>query len=323
MKAIAKWSAHAAIVLAALATGQSGMAASQAAMQKAPAATSRAAADMADPGAIALYPVPTGKKAKPVPPENWDMRPGEGRAVRNVTVPTLTPFLPEAGKATGAAVIVAPGGGFMMLSMDHEGYKVAQQLKDRGIAAFVLKYRLIPTPADQAEATRLIMTRVGQAVRGGASVPKLEKPEATEDAIAALKMVRDNAAKWGVDPARVGMIGFSAGAMTALNTVLQAPADVRPAFFGYVYGPQAAVTVPEGAPPMFDAIAMDDVLFPTMGFPIAEAWHKAKRPVEIHAYQKGNHGFGLGRPGTTTTLLMDEFHAWMAMQGFLGSQTKK
>ncbi|EZP74024.1 Dienelactone hydrolase-like enzyme precursor [Sphingomonas paucimobilis] len=316
------WKARTGWMLAALATAQTGGAAAQAVRAK-PTVASAAPASMAEPGAIPLYPPARGKQGKAAETEIWSVNPGEGRSVRNVTVPTLTPVLPEAGKANGAAVIVAPGGGFMMLSMDHEGYKVARQLADRGIAAFVLKYRLIPTPADQKEAMREMAARIGAAVRGGPGAAKLEKPEATADAIAALRMVRTDAAKWGVDPARIGMIGFSAGAMTALNVVLQAPAAERPAFFGYIYGPQTAVAVPADAPPMFNAIAMDDQLFPTMGFPIAEAWHKAKRPVEIHAYQKGYHGFGLGRPGTTTTLLMDEFHAWMAMQGFLGSQTKK
>jgi hypothetical protein len=89
------------------------------------------------------------------------------------------------------------------------------------------------------------------------------------------------------------------------------------AFFGYIYGPQARVDVPANAPPMFDAIALDDPFFPNIGFPVAQAWLAAKRPVEIHGYQRGSHGFGLGVPGTTTTLVMDEFVAWVAMQGFL------
>ena len=316
------WGRRTGLMLAVLAATLPGGAVARAEGAKAVAAAS-AAAPMAEPGAIPLYPQPKGKKAKVADTEVWNINPGEGRSVRNVTVPTLTPFLPDPGKANGAAVVVAPGGGFMALSMDHEGYKVARQLADRGIAAFVLKYRLIPTPADPKDATRAMAAKIAAAVRGGPDAPRLEKPEATEDAITALRMVRADAAKWGVDPARVGMIGFSAGAITALNSVIQAPADQRPAFFGYIYGPQTAVAVPADAPPMFDAIAMDDQLFPSMGFPIAQAWHKAKRKVEIHGYQKGYHGFGLGRPGTTTTLLMDEFHAWLAMQGFLGSQTKK
>jgi hypothetical protein len=96
-----------------------------------------------------------------------------------------------------------------------------------------------------------------------------------------------------------------------------------PDFFGYIYGPQATVRVPKDAPPMFSAIAFDDPLFPTMGFPIAAAWHKAKRPVEVHAYERGGHGFGLGVEGTTTTLLFEQFVAWMDMQGFLKHDVAK
>ncbi|MCP1470291.1 acetyl esterase/lipase [Sphingobium sp. OAS761] len=295
-----------------------GLLAQAATMHARPAAVAPIAA--AEPGAIPLLSTARGGDAD----EIWTIVPNEGRSVRNVTVPTLTPFLPAAGKANGAGVIIFPGGGFMALSMDHEGYKVARWLADRGIAAFVVKYRLIPTPADPKEAMRFMAMRIGQAVRGRTNDAKLEKPEATDDALAALRLVRRDAHEWGVDPAHVGMIGFSAGAMTAMNATLATGADEHPAFVGYIYGPQAAVTVPAAAPPLFDAIAMDDPLFPTNGFPIAQAWHAARRPVEIHAYQKGYHGFGgMGRAGTTTTLLMEEFHAWLAMQGFLEPISKK
>jgi acetyl esterase/lipase len=284
----------------------------------APKAGAEAAPIAADPGAIPLYTMPQGTQEA----ENWRIVPNEGRSVRNVTAPTLTPVLPARGKGNGAAVLVLPGGGFMALSMDHEGYKVAHRLADMGIAAFVVKYRLLPTPVDEQEAMRFQAQRLMAAVRGTDPQAKLEKPEATQDAMAALRMVREGAARWRIDPARVGMIGFSAGAITAMNAVLSAPAGERPAFVGYIYGPQDAVVVPVDAPPLFDAIAMDDQLFPTKGFPIAAAWRAAKRPVEIHGYQKGYHGFGLGKPNTTSTLLMEEFHAWLAMQGFLGNPSQ-
>ena len=97
-------------------------------------------------GAIALH---TGGVKDSVASESWFRQ--DGRPfVRNVTQATLQPFLPDPSKATGAAVIVAPGGGFLMLSMDNEGWAVARALADQGIAAFVLKYRLRPTPAETA-----------------------------------------------------------------------------------------------------------------------------------------------------------------------------
>lgn len=111
--------------------------------------------------------------------------------------------------------------------------------------------------------------------------------------------------------------------MTSLNTVMAAKPGKGPDFFGYIYGPQPAVRVLKDAPLMFAAIAFDDPLFTTMGFPIVEAWRKAKRPVELHAYGRGGHGFNLGVDGTTTTLMLDQFVAWMGMQGFLKPATTK
>jgi len=269
----------------------------------------------AEPGAIPLY---GDKTPGSTVSEVWN-GPAAHRMVRNVTRPTLTPVLPDPAKATGAAVVVAPGGGFMMLSMDAEGWLVAKALADRGIAAFVLKYRLIQTPVDSAQAMRFMGEKMRAGLSDPSQTPPMDDSLATEDGLAALAMVRGNAAKWSVDPARVGMIGFSAGAMTALSSVLKGQPGQAPAFFGYIYGPQAKVVVPAKAPPMFDAIAMDDMLFPTQGFPIVEAWRAAKRPVELHAYERGNHGFGLGQPGQTTTLMIDQFTAWMRMHGLLRS----
>lgn len=275
----------------------------------------------AEPDAIPLY----GANAAGNPQtENWAADSNGRYFVRNVTRPTLTPFLPAPGTATGAAVIVAPGGAFMGLAITHEGWAVAQALADRGIAAFVLKYRLLPTPADQGEALAAIGRVMAQAndvnANGSSkaeSPPRIGNPQTTEDGLAALALIRARAGEWGVDPARVGMIGFSAGAMTSLNTVLAAQDGTGPDFIGYIYGPQDAVKVPPAAPPLFNAIALDDPLFPNNGFPVARAWQAAGRPVEIHAYERGNHGFGLGVPGTTTTMLLDQFVGWMAMHGFL------
>jgi acetyl esterase/lipase len=278
----------------------------------------------AEPGAIPLFGDPSTKaNTSARTGEIWTITDTKNYLVRNVTQPTLTPFLPTPDKATGAAVIVAPGGAFMLLAIDHEGWRVARALADRGIAAFVLKYRVMPTPVPEAAAAAFMGNQVKKGLLDPTKQPTLQYTPSTDDAFAALAMVRANAAQWNVDPKRVGMIGFSAGAMTALNAVTAAKPGKGPDFFGYIYGPQPAVRVPKDAPPMFAAIAFDDPLFPTMGFPIAAAWHKAKRPVEVHAYGRGGHGFGLGAEGTTTTLLFEQFVAWMDMQGFLKRDAEK
>ncbi len=233
--------------------------------------------------------------------------------IRNVTNPSLYAFLPPADKATGTAVIVAPGGAFLSLSVEEEGRKVAQKLNEQGIAAFLLTYTLNPTPLDVNEYGAYVGSVFAAKARG--EDPDIFVPQAPLDALKALSYVKDNAGKWHIDPAKVGFIGFSAGAMTSLSASIADTAN-RPAFLGYIYGPMKAVTVPENAPPMFAAIALDDGLFGRDGFGIVSAWQQQDVPVELHAYEKGDHGFGTGRPGTTTTGVMPQFIAWLKMKGF-------
>ena len=284
------------------------------------------AQDMAPMTAIAApevsdeIPLGTGGVAGSAAPESWFSQYGDP-FVRNVSQATLTPFLPDPAKATGAAVIVAPGGGFLMLSMDNEGWSVARALADRGIAAFVLKYRLRPTAPDldrfSGEVQAMFANAGDPAVRFGPDDAVAGTQDQIADARAAFALVRARADEWGVDPARVGMIGFSAGAMTTMVTVLGAP-EVEPAFIGPIYGSMEAVTVPPDAPPMFAVIASDDPLFARKGYGLLDAWQAAGRPVEFHLYERGGHGFGLGRQGTTSTGWFPAFVNWLQMHGFIG-----
>ncbi len=273
------------------------------------------ASDM--PAASRAREIPLYGSANPGKPSD-ETRSGSSGDVRNVTYPTLTPVLPRPGTANGAAVIVAPGGAFMSLSMDGEGWQIAQALADKGITAFVLKYRLNRTPRDDLGFKVALLKALAG---GGGPNSGLDPTNAIKDAGTALKMVRTRAGEWRIDPSRVGMIGFSAGAIASLTTMLEAEKDgdaatTAPAFLGYVYGPMDAVAVPAKAPPLFAALAMDDALFGKENFDIVNSWRKAKRPVELHVYQSGGHGFGAGKPGTTNALLMPEFIAWLEMQGF-------
>ena len=250
-------------------------------------------------------------------PEQWSAMADE-MSVRNVASATLLPVLPDPRKATGAAVVVAPGGGFATLSWDHEGIKVARVMADYGIAAFVLKYRLDPTPRDApsfAKAMTLRMTNwIGQP---GGGLKIKTPPYAVEDATAALRYVREHAAQWHIDRARVGMLGFSAGARTTLAAALQAPREDRADFIGLLYPPMGGVKVPEDAPPMFIAMAADDPLFGHMGYGLLQSWVAARRPVEFHLYQAGGHGFGLGYKDGTTAAWPQCWFDWMAMNHFL------
>ncbi len=250
------------------------------------------------------------------PTEEWFRQNGRLQ-VRNVERGTLTPFLPTPASNTGAAVIVAPGGAFLGLAIEEEGYRIARWLNDHGVAAFVLKYRVLPTPADPATFRReVIAVRTG---RGPASFrpPADTPPEALADVQAAMRHVRANAAKYGVDPARVGLMGFSAGAMTTLSAALANEPSSRPAFIAPIYGRMVSRDVPENPPPMFVAMAADDGLFARQGFGLIESWTKAGGKAEFHLFQNGGHGFGLGEAGTTSSDWMEGFRRWLGVNGFL------
>jgi acetyl esterase/lipase len=270
----------------------------------------------AQPDAIVLN---TGPLPGAAVQESWHSQYGSVFA-RNVTVATLRPFLPDPAKATGAAVIVAPGGGFRTLSMNNEGWDVAQALAKQGVAAFVLKYRLIQTPQD-LDAFGQAMAKMFTDGARAASAAKQQDPAQQyaaqiADARAAFALVRSRAGEWKVDSNRIGMIGFSAGAMLTMATTLHTT-DVKPAFIGNIYGPLAAVTVPADAPPLFIALAADDPLFGNSGYGLIDSWRKAKRPVEFHLYEQGGHGFGMYPKTTTSTGWFDAFSRWLGMHGYL------
>lgn len=248
-------------------------------------------------------------------PEAWHSQYGSVFA-RNVTEATLTPFLPRDGRGSGAAVIVAPGGGFRSLSMENEGWDVARALADRGVAAFVLKYRLNQTPEDLEEFARPSQPAASPPVRPSADEAAASLAPQITDARAAFDLVRTRASEWGIDSDRIGMIGFSAGAMLTMTTALTDP-HATPAFVGNIYGPLGAVNVPANAPPMFVALAADDPLFPDTNFGLIQSWRAAKRPVEFHYYEQGGHGFGMYSKETTSTGWFDAFVAWLDMHGML------
>jgi acetyl esterase/lipase len=273
----------------------------------------------AEPGAI---PLNTGSVTGSTAPEAWFSQYGVAMT-RNVSTATLTPFLPDPAKATGAAVIVAPGGGFLMLSMENEGWRVARAFAARGVAAFVLKYRLKPTPGPMPQFEQAVTAMFASA---GKPTSRLKPEDALTglsdqiaDARAAFALVRTRAAQWHVDPARVGMIGFSAGAMTTMAVALAAP-DTKPAFIAPIYGSMEATTVRTDAPPLFAVLASDDPLFAHKGFGLIDAWQQAGRPVEFHLYEHGGHGFGLGKAGTTSTGWFEAMMRWLETNGVLAPQ---
>src|SRR5262245_5289955 len=188
--------------------------------------------------------------------ENWTQKEAEfhfdkekQKSIRNVVRPTLTAFLPEKSKANATAVIVCPGGGFFFLSWESEGSEVAEWLRSRGVAAFVLKYRLMDTGATEEDLQKSIQASLMKAIAEGLKVAGSGKhpalPEevrkiselAVEDGRQAIKVVREHAGEWGVKPDRIGIMGFSSGGVVATGVATEHDAASRPNYAASIYGP--------------------------------------------------------------------------------------
>lgn len=261
---------------------------------------------------LPLYPKSTAKSA----PEQWNTYLG-GAIVRNVTHPTVIPMIPAAGKANGTAIIYAPGGGFKYLAMqDGE----LQKLLDQGVTVFLLKYRTDATDRDpKVFLTNLYGWLFSMVAKNKqfdpAGRPALHAtPEALSDGLEAVRLVRSQAAKWGIDPHRIGFMGGSAGAATALDVAFTKVDSIRPDFVVSLYGPKRIDDVPTTAPPLFVAASVDDPLFPGSSDNVVAAWSKVNRPVEAHLYEKGGHGLPAG---TTAERWFDDLVAWMKQHGWL------
>lgn len=250
--------------------------------------------------------------------EIWDESSG---SVRNVVRPTLTPYLPTPESATGTAVIIAPGGAFLVLSIEHEGHEPAKWFAERGIAAFVLKYRTVETPTDRAA----LMKMLGEVLNGESSSGAdgdnsigVRALLAAADAQQALAVLRSRAAEWGYSADRVGLMGFSAGGYIATHLLAQEDTKNRPNFVVPIYGgmidPKA--DVPKDLPPIFAVAAADDPLSGGLVDMIHRLYAAGHRPA-FHLYDSGGHGFGLRRQGKAVDRWIDELDWWMSDHGFL------
>lgn len=251
--------------------------------------------------------------------------------VRNVVTPTLTAYLPDPAKATGTGVIVAPGGGFRFLSWQTEGTEVAEWLASHGVAAFVLKYRVINTGASREEFQKAMIAMYAEI--SASMKPENEgKPEgnlhtgkvfseaelmAIEDGKQAVWLIRKQAARYGLKPNKIGIMGFSAGGMVTLGAALSTDPENRPDFAGAIYAPWSGSAVPADAPPLFVLSAADDKLASPGSIQEYNAWKAAGREAEMHIYAKGGHGFGMQKKGIPVDNWIDVFGEWLRGQGLM------
>ncbi len=266
-------------------------------------------------------------------PDYWPKPAEEGRCLERISNPELAVFLPPKEKATGTAVLILPGGGYQKVCVFHEGYDLAKWFAQQGIAGIVLKYRL---PSDEIMKDKTIGP--------------------LQDAQKAMRTLRANAAKWNVNPDKVGVLGFSAGGHLASTLSTRYNEQVyeqgnslsaRPDFSILVYPVisfDSAIThqgsrtnligeqpdeelvrrfsnelqVSSQTPPTFLVHAADDESVPVMNsIRYFEALNKHEVPAEMHIYQSGGHGFGMGETAGTESTWPETCLLWMKTNGWL------
>lgn len=243
-------------------------------------------------------------------PESVRVTPDGDHVISSVHQPSILPYLPSKEKATGAAVIIAPGGGHMELWIDHEGYNIANWLSEHGVAAFVLKYRL----AREKGSTYTVE---------GNALPDIQR---------AIRLVRSRATEFRIDPERIGVMGFSAGgevaalAATRYDAGMQNATDAidressKPAFEALIYpGLPRDFKVSKDTPPAFLLCGENDR--PDISQGLAELYLNLRHDgvsAELHVYTGVGHGFGL-RPRNSGAIAgwPDRFLEWMDARGLL------
>jgi acetyl esterase/lipase len=266
-----------------------------------------------------LFPASAPGENAPVGEEKDMSKPGEGLVagrplirLGNVSEPTLTVFRPAKEKDTGTTVVVCPGGGYHILAMDLEGTEVCEWLNSIGVTGVLVKYRV---PARKER-------------------PRYEAP--LQDAQRAISITRAHAAEWGIDPKRIGILGFSAGghlaAVTSNTPALAYPAVddkdkagflpdftvlIYPAYLAPngVVAPELPIT--EKTPPTFIAMSQDDPVGVEGALHYSLALRKAKVPFEMHIYPVGGHGYGLRRTDKDVTAWPERVADWMRSNGWL------
>ena len=241
--------------------------------------------------------------------EQWE-RYFDQTMVRNVSRPALYPVLPKTGTANGKAVIVVPGGGYQFVSIDSEGFRVAERLAAAGYTAFILKYRPMPTKRDPVAYMAGLAAQFGSLGKGDLA----DYPPAVDDLGAAIRLVSSDGAKWKIDPAQIGVIGFSAGSRTAIRLIEQRREAKLLRHVGLIYPPMVKPVAGGPRAPLFLAIAVDDPLFKQGGLTLVEAWLKESAKTEFHLYSGGSHGFGMRKLGTTSDNWIDHYLAWLGKQ---------
>lgn len=234
--------------------------------------------------------------------------------VTNVSKPTMSVYRPTEGTANGTSIIICPGGGMYALSINSEGRQVAEWLAERGVTAFVLKYRLVPTGDDGTMDLNTdgynVLKRAGTLL-----------PYAVDDGLNAISHVRTHAEKYGISRDKIGIMGFSAGGAVTMGVTYSYNSNNRPNFIGPIYAWMDVVPktdMPADAPPIFVACASDDPLrLAPASVDLYQEWLSNGKQSELHMYAKGGHGFGMRVQNLPSDKWIEHFGEWLVGQGLL------
>jgi acetyl esterase/lipase/lysophospholipase L1-like esterase len=232
--------------------------------------------------------------------------------VYNVSKPTLTVYAPDASVANKTAVIICPGGGFHLLSINSEGIDVANWLTKKGVTCFVLKYRLIhSTSNDPIQDMMNMINKKGESDDQTKTVIAMGISDGRE----AIAYVRKHAAEYNIDPDKIGIMGFSAGGTVAASAAFNYTADNKPDFVAPIYPffpDSMQTTVATDAPPMFIVAASNDQLGLALhSIALYNKWLSSKHSAELHMYVQGGHGFGMRVQNIPTDSWIDRFGDWL------------
>lgn len=259
--------------------------------------------------------------------ENWKQKEQQQfnelfktEVVFNVTQPSILVYQANKAKANGTVVLVAPGGGFQSLSINREGIDMAKKLAEQGITAVVLKYRLLETKSNDPA------TEMMENIKDRPAFDKRTAPikvMAGEDIKTAISYIRTHAKELNINPEKLGVIGFSAGASVILESVLHSKDTATlPNFAASMYGGPSdevlATDMPSRPVPLFICVAADDQLkLAPKSLALYNKWIQAGQPTELHVYEKGGHGFGVGKQNLPVDNWTTVYFDWLKFHKFL------
>ena len=262
------------------------------------------------------------------------------QGISGTTEAAIKVFLPPAELNTGTAVIICSGGALMFHSWGSDVEKMASWLNERGVAVIGLKYRLRQMPARpqrtrNAESPRPAaaapqmplrlpdITGFDQLKQANASPDQSGRPdpsldEAVDDALRTIRLVRAHAEEWGIDPQKVGYLGYSAGGGVAISATLKADTESMPSFLASCYGPSLTdVVVPTNAPNLFIAVRAQHNNVAAGMLALFLEWKKAGANAEMYIYDDGQGPFGPGDDVSTSGAWREHFFRWMVSNGWI------